>query len=391
MTPSKLITTLLLFASITFIGTAQQKDLIIYGTIIDETKYGVPYVAIGIPSKYLGTSSNEDGGFSMTLSKSNLRDTLEVSSIGYKTIKLTVEDYLNQKEKIIVLLEDIVSLDAVNILKTTDYIKQAVKNLKKTTVSRTHQLNVLYRRFSTENRKARFLAEQYVKVLDNGPINMEFTDIEVSEGRKSADYRFAKKKQNYHALNVVAQRDPLRKGNILKDYAWKKIGDTRYDGEDLVILQGIGKKEKWKKVKIYVGVDNFAIYKVETTDLKAVYIYKKHFDGKLYLSYHSRVWSSKMPIAAAHQKALNLKSNKVPVSYRHEAIVLGIETNRKKIRVNSFGRYGKDMGDLDVKYNSSFWKNLSMPPESNFYKKSVQELESIYDVPLETQFKLVNK
>ncbi|WP_344787077.1 carboxypeptidase-like regulatory domain-containing protein [Postechiella marina] len=391
MTSFKLFYSLLFFICICFLGYSQQNDLLVNGTIVDESNYGIPYVAIGIPSKYVGTSSNEEGAFSMNLSKSNLSDTLEVSSIGYKTIKITVQDYINQKEKTIVLLEDIVSLDAVNILKTTDYIKLAVKSLKKTTVSNRHQLNVLYRRFSSENYKARFLAEQYVKVLDNGPINTEFTDIEVAEGRKSADYRFAKKKQTYHAINVVAQRDPLRQGNILKDYTWKKIGDTRYDGEDLVILQGVGKKQKWKKVKLYIGVDNFAIYKVETTDLDAIYIYKKHFDGRLYLSYHSRVWSSNMPLNPIYQKALGLKKDKVAVSYKHEAIVLGIETNKKKIKVSSFGRYGKDMGDLDVKYNATFWKNLSMPPESDFYKKSVKELESIYGVPLETQFELVNK
>lgn len=249
MNLSKLNITILLIIGICFTGLSQQKNLVVEGIIMDETKYGVPYVAIGIPSKYLGTSSNEEGGFSMMLSKSNLTDSLEVSSIGYKTVKITVQDYLKQKEKTIVLLEDIVSLDAINIIKTTDYIKLAIKNLRKTTVSKTHQLNVLYRRFSTENHKSRFLAEQYIKVLDNGPINTRFTDIEVAEGRKSADYRFAKKKQNYHAINVVAGRDPLRQGNILKDYTWKKQETQDMMVKIWLYLKVLEKKKNGKKLK----------------------------------------------------------------------------------------------------------------------------------------------
>ena len=62
---------------------SQEKTLKIEGVILDASKLSIPYAAISIPSKYVGTSSNEDGNFYLELSKSNLLDTLEVSSIGY--------------------------------------------------------------------------------------------------------------------------------------------------------------------------------------------------------------------------------------------------------------------------------------------------------------------
>jgi len=31
-----------------------------------------------------------------------------------------------------------------------------------------------------------------------------------------------------------------------------------------------------------------------------------------------------------------------------------------------------------------------MPPETKFYKKNISELESLYDVPIETQFQYSN-
>jgi hypothetical protein len=41
-------------------------------------------------------------------------------------------------------------------------------------------------------------------------------------------------------------------------------------------------------------------------------------------------------------------------------------------------------------YNQNFWDNLSLPPETKFYKKNINELEGLFDVPIETQFKFSN-
>lgn len=368
-----------------------QQKIELEGVVKDENGYEVPYAAVGIPSKYVGTATTEDGSFYLQLSESNVNDVLEVSSIGYLTFKIKVEELLNLEEKIIVLKEDIVSLDEVNILAPADYVKTAIKNAKNTSLGSTHQLNMLYRRFSTEAGKSRFLVEHYVKVLDRGLTSPQYARVEVIEGRKSADYRFVKDKYPGHQVLNVANTNPFRKGISQKSYTWKKIGDSSYDGEDIVIIEGKGKKNKWQWVKLYIGVDTKGIYKIESSNLNSVWIYKKAPNGKLILSYHNRVWAKDLPINTMQKRLLNTTSNKVPVSYRHEAFVLGLETNKKKIKVGNFEGYKKDMGDIEVKYNPSFWNNFSIPPETAFYKKSVKELESIYGVPLEAQFQSVNK
>ena len=53
-------------------------------------------------------------------------------------------------------------------------------------------------------------------------------------------------------------------------------------------------------------------------------------------------------------------------------------------------KYDKDMAEINLPYNPVFWKNLSLPPDTAFYKKIKAELESNFGVPLETQFKVVN-
>lgn len=387
---AKVKVTLLLVIGLHLSAFAQSK-INIEGVVKDESGYEVPYAAVGIPSKYVGTATTEDGSFFLQLSEGNLNDILEISSIGYLTYKIKVQDLLNLDEKVIILKEDIVSLDEVNILAPGDYVKSAIKVAKNTSLSTSHQLNMLYRRFSTEAKKSRFFVEHYIKVLDRGLTSANYARAEVVEGRKSADYRFIKDKYPGHQVMNVANTNPIRKGINQKNYIWKKIGDSSYDGEDIVIVEGKGKKNKWQWLKLYIGVDTKGIYKIESSNLNSVWIYKKAPNGKLILSYHNRVWAKDLPINDMQKRLLQTNSNKVPVSYRHEAFVIGLETNKKKIKVGNYEGYKKDMGDIDIKYNPNFWNNFSIPPETAFYKKSIKELESIYGVPLESQFQAVNK
>ncbi|NIJ43918.1 hypothetical protein FHR24_000357 [Wenyingzhuangia heitensis] len=369
---------------------SQEKKIGITGKVVDGTDFGVAFTSVTISSTYIGTVCNDEGEFGLIVSEKHIKDTLEISTIGFKTLKVPIKDYLAQQEKKIVLKEDVVSLDEVQILSPEKYVDLARKAIKKTTLRKTHQLNILYRRFSTENHTSRFLVEHYIKALDRGMGSYQLDKKVISEIRKSGDYRFLKKKQSYHAIDVMINRHPIRTGEYRNGYEWKKTGGTTYDGEDIIILEGKHKKNKWKKITLYVGLDNYGIYKIETSDLDAVYLYKKHKNGKLFLSYHNREWKSDMRITDVQKKLLKINKNKIEVSYRHEAMVLNIETDRKKMDVEGTAIGNKDMGDYELPYNPAFWKELNMPPESTFYKKSVKELESIYKVSLEDQYKNAN-
>jgi hypothetical protein len=371
---------------------AQESDnIVLEGVVMDNNNLTVPYAAIGIRKKYVGTASNEDGGFSLKLNKSNLNDSLEVSSIGYKTLKIKVLDYINQTDKVLIIEEDVFSLSEVLILAPEDYVKNATKNLKNTTLSSKHQIDMLYRRSSVEEGKTRFLVEHYLKLIDYGPKEESWSGMEIAQARKSADYRFGFRKQPNHAVYVMTKINPLRQGISLRSYNWKKVGDTSYDGDDIVIIEGQGKRDKKDTIRLYIGLENYGVYKMELSRLDALFVYKKDSDGKLVLSYHKREAILKVEVDEVKRKLLGLKSSRVNCRYRHEAIVLHVETDNKKISINDMRKNRKDIGDYEIKYDAEFWRNISLPPETNFYKKSVKELESIYNVPLETQFNLSNK
>jgi hypothetical protein len=369
---------------------AQNKNIEINGIILDEFNSPVPYVAIGIVKKYIGTASTEDGEFSFLISKNEFQDSLSISSLGFDPFKIKIEDYLKQEKKEIILKETITALNEITLLSPMDYVQKAIKSLKETTVSQPHQLDILYRRAATESGKSKFFVENFIKLKDRGPAYY-FGNIEVAEARKSADYRVWKREQWTHNINYMATGNPIRasdKQPNFRKFIWKKIGDTSYEGEDVVILEGTNESKSWDKMTLYIGVDNFGIYKVEKGS--SLYLYKKHIDGKLYLSYHVNEWGwdSEKNKDMIPREYWNTTASKI--SYRSEAFVYNIETNKKKIDVNSFGG-DKDMGSLDLPYHTEFWKNLSMPPDTKFFKKIKNELESLFGVSLEKQFEIVNE
>lgn len=376
-----------------------QKNMKLNGFVVDKNNAPIPYAAIGISTKYIGTSSNEDGEFYLEISKNNLSDTLEISSMGYKTSKILVNEFLSLTEKIIILEEDMVSLDEIEVklIKPSKYVELAFKNLKKNTVSSAHQLNILNRFFVVENDKAKFFIEHFVKVKDVGPKNgSEMRRIEVVEGRKSADYRSYKNPNlgRIYPINFMTRIDPLRRGISINNYKWSKIGETSYDGEDIIIIQGINQVEKRKNYLdpvFYIGLDTYKVYKTRNKASNVVYIYKKNKEGKLYLSYHNHYTRGFIDLTDEQRKILKTQKKQIKLSKKNEVIVLGIETNKKKMDIKHTDLFRKKMEEVEVKYNSFFWINFNLPPATEYYKKNIKELEANFGVDIQTQFKLVNK
>jgi len=198
--------------------------------------------------------------------------------------------------------------------------------------------------------------------------------------------------------------NPLRKGISVKSYDWKKQGVSSYDGEDVIILEGISKKsnttDKPNTIKLYIGYDTYSIYKLELfkvpligKKIDAIYIYKKNNQGKLYLSYHNREWEGAVKVDERTKNLLRsigkVPKKYLPHAYRHEVFVIGVEYDKNKF--DNSGVFGqKDMTLFNIPYNSLFWKNISLPPETKFFKKNIAELESLYGVPIETQFQYSN-
>ena len=385
---------ILSFLSLNFLGA---QNLLIDGSIIDDNDFEIPFAAVGILKKNIGTTSTIEGTFSFIVSQNEIEDSLEISSIGFKTFKIKVKDYIDKKVKTIRLSEQLTQLDEVIVKAPINYIEKALKLLKTNTISVNHQLNLLYRRWDVEENKCAFFIEQYIKVIDRGP-NSYMVKSNIENQRKSADYRFVKNEAKFHPLQYTEWNNPLRKGIKVKSFKWKKIKNSTYDNEDVLFFEGVS--ENKDKINIVIGFETYKIYQIEYDwkpnvgrSQRGMWIYKKNNEGKLYLSYHNREWVGARKLPENVRKTMINSGQKVreyyPVSFRHELIVTQMTQQKQNFdKFNDMEQ--KDMSLYDVAYNKSFWHNFSLPPETDYYKKNIKELESRFGVSIETQFKYSN-
>ena len=386
-------TALIIISAIFLIGfsiqlNSQVKNIKIDGLVIDEFNNPVPFAAVTITNKNIGISTTEDGEFSLKVSNNEMEDNLSISSLGFKTFTIKVKDYLAQEEKKIILKEDVVEMDEITILPPKNYVVSALKKLKENTLNSPHVIEILYRRAATEEDKAKFFVENYIKFRSRGPA-YPMSTIQVVQARKSADYRYWKRIQWRHSIVGMDELNPLRPndsqhGRNIKKFKWTIDGETSYEGEEVLILQGQNPKKKWEKIRLYIGIDTYKVYRIERGN--TLYIYKKHKSGKLVLNYFKNDWRFPKWNIPKHLHGTIAETLK----YQVEGFVYNIETNKSKMRLSEFGAES-DMGNLKLSYNANFWESLSLPPDTKFYKKIKKGLESNFGVPLEIQYNLVNR
>ena len=374
-----------------------QQSTVITGKILDQNGYEVPYAAVGVLQKNMGTTSTEDGTFYFRVSNNELEDNLTVSSLGFSNFSIKIKDFLKLEKKEIVLEEQTTNLSEVVVNSIDFYVKNALKKLRDNTVSKNHQLNILYRRWSVEDNLCRFYIEHSINAIDRGPSSYLVT-FSVDHVRTSADYRFVKNEQKLHALKYMEFNNPLRKSINVKSYKWTKTGDSSYDNEDVIIAKGVieNKETLW----LYIGMDSNKIYKLEMEkqpkigkSLIATYVYKKNNKGKLFLSYHQREWKGAAAPSENVKRAMRSNGQTVPkyipIAYRHEVYVLDIIEDKKRFSVVEM-MHNKDMTKYKTAYDPAYWEKLNIPPNTRFFNKNIGELVDLFGVPLENQFKYSN-
>lgn len=146
-----------------------QESIAITGKILDQNGYEIPYAAVGVLNKNIGSTSTEDGAFYFRVPYNTLEDTLTVSSLGFSTFSIKVNDFLKQAKKEIIIEEKTTALSEVVVNSISYYAKNAFKALRTNTVSKNHQLNILYRRWSVEDNLCRFFIEHSINAIDRGP------------------------------------------------------------------------------------------------------------------------------------------------------------------------------------------------------------------------------
>lgn len=114
---------IILIVSLVHISVFSQSEIILESETVDINEQPLAFTSISIMSKSIGTISNEEGRFYLRLTKENLNDTITISTLGFKSFKIMVQDFINQEIEVVTLEEDLVSLDEIVIKDPSSYVK----------------------------------------------------------------------------------------------------------------------------------------------------------------------------------------------------------------------------------------------------------------------------
>ncbi len=201
--------------------------------------------SIYVKNTTIGTVSNADGNFVLLIPQENEKDTLVVSSIGYKTYKVPVNEFDNSFE--IFLEDEVAALDEIILIaenrpKTgNDIVIKALEELTETLPDSAYIQKGFLRHKERNTIEFKWLIESALTVYDSGYASKsnDYLKVNIDQVRKSYDLRdvdsvfsyVSYKNQNSSRGNRLKikdiNRNGLTKAELLKSIKWN---DTRVNG-----------------------------------------------------------------------------------------------------------------------------------------------------------------
>ena len=215
------------------------------GKVIDST-FLVPLenASIYIKNTTVGTVSNTDGKFALQVDDTFQKDTLVISSIGFKSFKIPVDEYGQTRD--IYLVEDVASLDEVLIIAETrpktgnDIVLKAIEELSENLPDSAYLQKGFLRHKERNNIEFKWLIESAITLYDSGygSKSSEHLKLNVDQVRKSYDLRdvdstfaYVAYKNKNRRRNKLRAKDinpsELTEQNLIKAIKWN---DTRVNG-----------------------------------------------------------------------------------------------------------------------------------------------------------------
>jgi hypothetical protein len=196
----------------------------------------------------IGSISNRDGKFILSVPKRLQNDTLVISSIGYKSYKVLVNDFIN--DAAIFLEEDIASLDEILIVAETrpktgnDVVLRAIERLPDNLPENPYLQRGFLRHRERNKKEYKWLIESAITLYDSSYSSGSDKNLKINidQNRKSYDLRdvdslFAYSSylrnvsKNFKMSSKELQRDTIKTETLVKAIKWN---DERINGLDFL-------------------------------------------------------------------------------------------------------------------------------------------------------------
>tara|TARA_A100000171_G_scaffold42295_1_gene43599 strand:- start:2238 stop:3668 length:1431 start_codon:yes stop_codon:yes gene_type:complete len=227
-----------------FANANAQKD--ISNTVIDfTTQMPIESASVYIENTTIGTVTNTDGKFLLSVPDEHVSDTLVVSSIGYKSFRTPIDDF--DETFSIYLEEDVASLDEVLIVGSTrpktgnEIVVRALEKLEKNLPQQAYLQKGFLRHKERNKKEYKWLIESAITLYDSSYAAgaEEFLKINVDENRKSYDlrdvdslfsyYTYLKNTRRMNLKSRQMRRDTIQTASLINAIKWN---DERINGLD---------------------------------------------------------------------------------------------------------------------------------------------------------------
>ena len=180
--------------------------------------------SIYIENTTIGTVSNSDGKFALLVPKEFEKDSLIISSIGYKSFKSVISDFDTTME--VFLVEDIASLDEIVLVAEprpkfgNDIVLKAIEKLPRNLPEEPYLQKGFLRHKERNNKEYKWLIESALTLYDSSYASgaQNNLKINIDEVRKSYDLREVDSLYSYTSyLKYNARNINLKSKNLIRD------------------------------------------------------------------------------------------------------------------------------------------------------------------------------
>ena len=288
-----------------------QEDEYIFGKLTDSgTQEPIAFASIRIKDRALGIISNIDGGFKIPLKYKEYGDIIEISSMGYQTKEIFIQDFLVNELNDVQLQQAVLKLEEAIVtakskrakrLTARQIVRRAIRSIPENYPVEPFSVVGYYRDYQLDSLQYVNLNEAILEVYDEGFDTTDSVSTKVKlfdyrenndfkrdtlalgayeyqskEGRKIIDKAFLAA-YGGNEFTILRVHDAIRnyeidsysfvhrlKSDMLSEHSFKKESDTYFDEEPLYTIKFEKLLPKYRANGVlYISKRNFAIHKME--------------------------------------------------------------------------------------------------------------------------------
>jgi len=407
--------TLIFLFCISILSLNAQDYLTISGKIIDKkTEKPVPFANIGLPKQGIGTTSGDNGAFTLKIPSEFANQTLQISYIGYATYRKKASEL--KSNSTIYLSQSATDLTEILVLgkdNAKDIIRTAIDNVKINYTTYSTNVLAFYRESLTDKEgEYEYLAEGVLRVYKSSYRTRKEGDVELIQSRKlnlknpldtTLNARFSSGHMAPQRFDIVRNREDFINKKFLRAYSYKIESITSLNDKPVWVIS-FQKNENytpkttktawWRQImgksteavyarmrgKVYVEQGSYAIVRTEfeitPEGLEKNWdypLYSGSWKGNYYIANYRKIgekWHFSDAIREGTYRDGSL--------YANEVLITENDGSRGEVipylsRMSTGGYFV----DNSVAYDEDFWADYNTTPMSARLKESAVQMNNV--------------